>query len=118
MNAETLNSKSEIAALPLRLVPLSNQIEEAGGEGFNCDVVVKPMKNSFSVLYTFWTKDGIKTLKTRNEFQVGMVEDVENHFVIFDADIGEYTLVTPRDIKKEPYRILLIKSLGNSFNEI
>jgi hypothetical protein len=43
---------------------------------------------------------------------------LQSHHVEFDADAGEYTLVAPRDIKKGSSRILLLKSLGHSFDDM
>jgi hypothetical protein len=107
-----------INAAPLLLKPLSQQIKEAGGEGFNDSVKVEKIENSFSCVYTFKTEMGEKSIRTLNEFSVGMIDHTENHFVKFNGDTSEYTLVTPRETQNGSKKILLIKSLGYSFDEM
>ena len=89
-----------INAAPLLLKPLSQQIKEAGGEGLNDSVKVEKIKNSFSCVYSFKTEMGEKSIRTLNEFSVGMIDHTENHFVKFNGDTSEYTLVTPRETQK------------------
>jgi len=113
-----MTTQNIINAAPLCLTPLSQQIKEAGGEGFNCDVKVTPIKGSFSSIYTFQTAEGEKSIKTVNDYQVGVLTAEEKHLIRFNADKKEYTLVTRREIKKAPYKTLLVKPLGSSFDEM
>jgi len=107
-----------INAEPLLLKPLAQQIKEVGGEGYNCPVKVTRLNNSFSVDYCFNTNEGERVIRTSNDFQVGMVDDVENYFVMFNTDNGEYTLITPKAIKKAPFKLLLIKSFGFDYQSM
>ncbi|MFT6904997.1 MAG: hypothetical protein ACJAS1_001651 [Oleiphilaceae bacterium] len=107
----------KIQAVSLYLKCLDDQIKDAGGEGYNCDVKVAPITGSFSHAYTFNTADGEKTLITPNTFCVGVIHDERDHFVEFNADTGSYDLVTPRLVKKEAKKVLFLKLLGNSFSE-
>lgn len=113
-----MTEQVHIKAQPLRLINLSQQIINAGGKGFNFDVDVKPLEGSYSVLYSFNTPEGLKTLKTSNVFQVGVVDYDVNHFVMFDGDSGKYYLETEKEIVKAPFKILLQKDLGESFYEM
>lgn len=107
-----------ISAAPLHLVPLHQQIINAGGEGYNTDVRAERVKNSFSTVYYFDTKDGEKALQTRNTYQVVYVNSGENkHYVDYDADKGEYWLATLRNIKKPPYHFLEGVFLGRTAEE-
>jgi hypothetical protein len=106
-----------IKAGSLLLEPLDSQIKKAGGRGYNCEVVVKPISGTFSTLYSFKTDSGVKTIQTPNDFQVGIVDDAElTYFVMFDADKGEYSLVTKHNIAKPPHEILVVRTLGYSFD--
>ncbi len=55
---------------------------------------------------------------TSIDFQVGIIDCNDNHFVMFNGDTGEYTLVTSRDINKAPFKLLFIKSLGWCFGDM
>lgn len=105
----------EVKALPLKLIPLDSQIRAAGGRGFNTSVVVRPVKNSFSVKYIFHTAIGAKCLTTLNEVQLATFQDAENHFVYFNGETGAYTLVTPEVTGEPPYKALNVKPLGDDF---
>ena len=107
-----------INAVPLLLKPLSQQIKEAGGEGYNSSVCVQAVSNSFSHLYVFETSDGKKAIKTQNVFYVGMISSAKKHFVQFNGDTEEYTLVTQQERPKNESKLLFIKSLGHSFAEM
>jgi hypothetical protein len=115
---EEIMNNSIITAAPLMLKSLSQQIQDAGGEGFNCSVKVERIKNSFSEFYHFDTPSGPKTIKTLNRFTVGMIDDAVNHFVEFDGDTKEYSLVTPHSFKKPPYKLLKIKDIGSTFEDM
>lgn len=104
-------------ALPLKLVPLNTQILNLGGEGFNCNVRVTPVDGSYSVLYEFNTPDGLKTLKTVNEFQVGIIDDAAgNYFVMYYPDKFEFSLMRVAIAPKLPGGKILIHTwLGATF---
>lgn len=109
---------SIIKAVSLTLRPLSNQIKDAGGAGYNCDVKVERLINSFSAIYRFNTPEGEKAILSPNTFRVGLIDAPEcNHFVEFNGDTGEYDLVTPKETAKGPAKILLRSFLGNSLQE-
>ena len=95
-----------ILAKPLLLVPLSKQITELGGPGFNTDVETFRVKGSFSSLYRFKTHEGEKMLLTRNEFQVGFIN---GQYVMYHGDTGEFSLVTQNTFPKPPYKLLHIQ---------
>ncbi|NQZ51060.1 MAG: hypothetical protein HRT95_13085 [Moritella sp.] len=105
-------------AIRLLMAPLSSQIKTAGGEGFNCDVKCTPVKGSFAAMYTFETENGKRTLLTHNETHVGLIDEEVYHHIMFNAQNGEYTSTTVNDIDVEPYRILKVKSLGFSFEDM
>lgn len=104
-----------ILAKPLLLVPLSTQITELGGQGYNSDVETTRVKGSFSSLYRFKTPEGERTLLTRNEFQVGFVN---NQFIMYHGDLGEFTLVTRNTFSKFPFKLLHVQTLGFSFDDM
>jgi hypothetical protein len=107
-----------ILAKPLLLVPLSTQIEELGGNGFNAHVDVQHEAGTFSSLYRFTASSSTeKVLKTRNEFQCGVISAKYSHYVMYNADTMDYQIVTPRTLKVHPFKILLITDIGCSFNE-
>lgn len=107
-----------IQAAPLLLEPLDVQIKKAGGRGYNCDVVTKPIPGTFSALYSFKTPEGIKTIKTPNDYQVGLVDADLDYFVMYDADTGEYSLVTKHTISNPPYRTLVVRKIGHTFDDM
>jgi len=107
-----------IEAVSTLLSPLDCQIRKAGGPGFTCDVEAQRSANSFAVKYSFNTSEGRKSLITRNEFQVGMIDTSEvTHFVMYDGDAREYFLVTPREAGKRG-RVLTLATLGKTFEEM
>lgn len=106
----------EIAA-PLLSKPLSLQIKNMGGRGLY-DTKATKIKDSYSVMYEFKTPDGTKFLKTRNEVQVGLIDDDKNYFVYLNAETGEYNLVTNEESPVECSRSLRYLSLGFSYNEM
>ncbi|WP_196160897.1 hypothetical protein [Reinekea sp. G2M2-21] len=103
-------------AAPLKIKSISQQIAEAGGEGFNVDVTISPISGSHQELYTFTTPEGRKSMLTRNEFQVGMIDDAETHFVMYYGDTIQYRLVTPVDTTNG--KILKVHDLGYSFEDM
>lgn len=84
-----MNTTQPIAALPLCLASLDSQIRAQGGSGFNTKVTKQHVPNSFSLLFTFDTPDGPKTLLTHNEVKLGRVDDFD---IMFNGDTGEYFL--------------------------
>lgn len=83
-----------IKAKPLIEQALSFQIREAGGRGFNVDVECEPVQGTFSVIHTFATPSGKKSLITRNEICLGLIAEEQNYFVYYHADNSKYTLAT------------------------
>lgn len=104
-------------ALPLALVPLSTQISNLGGEGFNCRVTVTPVLGSYSTLYQFDTAEGKKTLQTQNEFQVGRISDsTGDYFVMYYPDKFEFTLMRVVEAPAMPGGKVLVQTwLGATF---
>lgn len=104
-------------ALPLKLVPLNTQILNLGGEGFNCNVKVTPVEDSYSSLYEFNTPEGLKILQTQNEFQVGLIDTNDgNLYVMYYPDKFEFTLMRVAEAPKMPGgRILIHTWLGATF---
>lgn len=115
MGTQTFSQNVFLAA-PLTMKPISQQISEAGGRGYNADVLVTPVSNSHQELYIFNTPEGVKSMLTRNEFQVGLIDDAENHLVMYYGDTNQYRLVTPVDTKNG--KILKVADLGYSFEEM
>lgn len=106
-----------IQALPLLLMPLSTQISNLGGEGYNCSVKSSQVPGSYSYRYEFNTHEGLKTLVTLNEFQVGFIDDASGDFhVYYYPDRFEYNLVRVVEAPKMPGgKILVSSTLGATF---
>ncbi|WP_196160889.1 hypothetical protein [Reinekea sp. G2M2-21] len=114
MTIQATPANPVIEAAPLLLKALSTQIKEAGGRGYNSDVIDVAIDRSFSVLHTFDTPEGKKTIKTRNEFQVGLIDADQNYFVIYNADRNDYRLVTVHEPANAP-KVIRDVHLGYSF---
>jgi hypothetical protein len=108
---------SIILAKPLLLVPLSNQIMELGGRGYNSDCREEKIEGSFCQLVSFDTDVGEKTLLTRNDVQIGLIADSETYFVYYCGNNGEYTLRKKLVQTAFPKVRIEIKTLGYSLNE-
>jgi hypothetical protein len=77
------------------LITLDCQIKMHGGKGFNCDVVVDPVKGKYSFDYTFDTLEGSKTLRSVNQFQIAVFEPSFDGlcYVVHDADKDVFLMV-------------------------
>lgn len=100
-------------AVPLYMKSIDTQIRELGGKGFNVNVTSQRVAGSFSRIYSFETDDGVKSLLTRNEFQVGVIDGC---FIICEADNSRYMRVERKRITKPPYMLHLSAPLGYSFD--
>jgi len=104
-----------IMAKPLYHTALDTQIRELGGRGYNCGVKVTPIQGSYSCIYTFDTPEGVKHLQTKCELTLGVVD---GNIIIHNGETGEYSLVTINKVNRAPYKIILVKTLGNSLEEM
>lgn len=98
-----------ILAKPFFSVPLSTQIQRAGGEGFTTSVKVTPVKNSYSEIYVFDTPNGEVGLISLNMVRVALIKTPENHEVYYFPITQEFMLVTINPKDKEDYNFV---SLG------
>lgn len=107
-----------IDAKSLFITSLNQQIIDAGGEGYNCNVHSERVKNSFSVIHTFRTPEGVKVLQTPNEYMVGLIADERRHYVYFHMNEDLYVLYTFEGYSDTNERVHSSKVIGNSFDSM
>lgn len=118
-----MEAKTEIEiiqAKSLFIKSLDAQIRDAGGKGYNCSVISEKCSFSCSVLYTFQTDKGFKSLITQNEYEVGRVTLNEGGtgLIYFHLERNSFELHTPATRNTYGERVFTTLYLGDSFESV
>lgn len=105
-----------LRAKPFSLQPLDIQIINAGGRGFNSDVLMLPVYGSLSTMYVFKTDEGLTSILSPNEACVMHIKVDKHYSVLFDGNTGEFNLVENIAGDSE-YSLKLVRRLGRTLEE-
>ena len=116
---------NQITASPLLVQSLDKQIRRLGGRGFNNQVKVTDIPNSFSKLYEFDTQAGPVTLRTLNQANLAQIHADNGVFYVvleFDDQGGEQYYLSERrenpNVNVNNSSMVISQKLGKTYDQM